>query len=934
MPDRAGKTSCKLKRPKEWDVQTPHRIRKESRASPSPLPVPQIGLWRLLTVTSTVVILFALYRQGLPRAGWDWWPGSWLVPALHGLAGVISGGEAVGLWKRLGFLALAIFCFIAARSWQKARLAYLPGSVDVHPFTDANPGQEAPVAELKDQFCRQLSDTQIYPPYAGPADPPAVSFLDVFQKSDANATNPFMMALQWIAKLWPRTGYYVTGTLLTRSPEPRYGVSATVSSFADGSRSAMTTQWGKSWEDANCKAAYWILATILPSTRLTKTPPWRRWRGRQLPYELFKAYNEGKQAQDNGRLDEALRWYTEALERDPFNADLRLMVASAQEELGLFLDALDTYQGALTVGELSERYTGHIWSRKRDRLRHPVRDIVGPLRYLRRRRDSISLRYQYASTLAYSERTVHDWFAEDAVEERERVRNQIKDRLRKALIERYWPVVMAFADPPKEEAAKEWLSGVLDDSQNPEAVKVVFQLAAAQELYRLHEDLVLAWFIPGTRTKFTRGVLRLARDVWAPLRLARALHDWREQGWRPARLEETEGIPTPPFDRAGCLSPWWLWWRRNRASAIMQTWPPPVRQLEKAIRRAQRWRISWPHLSYLDHYGAACTYAFALYGHLPDPNPGPEVTPAADLATSPAERRNADVVVMRRGSGCARQPESDEVGQLTEKAVERLQASLACTESGVAARLRNWISSSDPDLGRLRQQPEFRRFERDQYPRLRLVLPRPDKVTTAQTAAYAKQLICQSARLLEREWHHRGRPSEDVDIHQLIDWLDLDARTWVTLKRIAADRAWHWRDRAEFIQLVREAVDLASAGSAKFPPAVPCFDDVVMPGSAELASDDSRSGAQIEHLVGCHVEQFENTLRTMRVRVAEQGACASRLSQAQVARMDLRGEPLQESHVREVCSSRAGSWQRVVRHLAKARIEVDPIDPKDVQLRA
>jgi tetratricopeptide (TPR) repeat protein len=860
----------------------------------------------LATAGALATVLVALYGQGTPYPGWVWWPASWIVPVFDGLAVLVSG-HGVPMWKRFVFLALAVACFVTWRHWKKARLAYLPGPVDVHEFTNATSDWRAPVDDVKSQLCRHLSEIQIYPPYAGPADPPPESFLDVAAKVDPKATSPVLAALQALPRMWPRTGYLVTGALQMRRQEPRYGICVTVTSFLCGGRSAMTTQWGRSWDDATCKTAYWVLATVLPVTRLARTAPWRKWLGRELPSDLFEAYNEGKKAQDNRQLDEALRWYGKALRDDPFNADLRLMVASVQEDLGLFLDALDTYQGALAIGEMSGRYVDHIWTTRTYRARHPWRHVLGNLSYVLRRRESIKLRYQYACTLAYSERTVDQWFKDDAVGERDKVRRQIKERLQEAFVDRYWPAVVAFAGQADEVTAKEWLRRVLRDS--PEATKVVLQIAAAQELYRLREDLVVARFVPGTGSVATRSVLRLARDVWAPLRLAKALHEWREQGWLPAYLDG-RGIPTPPFDPGGVLRPWWRRVPRRRAQAIMESWPPAVELLDRAIGRAQRRWLRLPHLTSYDYYNAACTYGFALYGHVPALN---------------QERTGARAAMVAAG---ARQVE-----RLAYKAVEQLRASLACTESGVAARLRTWIVSSAPDLAPLRHQPEFRHFERDEYPSLKLFFPRPDKVINLRMSAYAKQLICDGAGLLEQTWHHRGLSSEDADLHQLMDWLELDARTWEVLGRIAKDRARYWRDRAEFVSLLREAVDPVDVAEAAFPPAVPGFDDVVMAGSDELDGDDLRSPEPIARLVQQRIQVLDGKLSAMEVSLAKYGGEASRLDKARLATMDVQGERLPTGRARAMCARRAARWQRVAEHMDSAGIAVYASDRADVPLR-
>ncbi len=924
MPHRARTTAHGIQRSEQWEQRTPRRIGRESRAAPAPLPVPRIWRTLFLQIASTLALLAAFGWVGRPTNpdGPAW---GWLVTPVDGLAAVLSGRSGEPARDRLGFLILAATCFAAWRTHRKARLAYWPGPVDVHVFTDATPDRNAPVSDLKSQFCQRLSETHIYPPYAGPADPPPESFLDVAGGVDARTTSPAAMVLQMIPRLWPKIGYRVTGVLLQRVQEPCYGVSVTVTSFLGGGRSAMTTQWGRTWAEATGLTAYWVLATILPVTRLGKAAPWRNWCARELPAELFAAYNRGKELQDGRHFDEALWYYGQALKLDPFNADLRVMVASVQEEMGLFLEALDTYQAALVLREQGGWYDDHIWTTRIDRLSDVPRHILGTLRYLRRRPEAIKLRYQYACTLAYTERTVHQWFKRGASGDREKVRRQLRQRLEKVFVDRYWPTVVAFADSDGEQAAKDWLRRVLREC--PEATAVVFQIAAAQELYRLREDALLGWFVRATRSEVTHTALRLLRDVWSPLRLAKAWHDWGRAGWHPVRPERADGWrgpgakhgPVGPFDEGGCLAGWWRSGPRRRARLLMSEWPCCGVLLDRAIRQAQRHRWLRPPKSF-DFYNAACTYGFALKGYFPDGQP-------------PTRRRRVPHPP-HPAPPLPSHPLPPQVGPLVDKALERLRASLACTESGVAAdRLRRWILSSGPDLAPLRRLQDFGYFEEEVYPNLSLVVPRPDKVINSRMSAYAKELVCQGAVLLEETWRERVIPARPVELHQLIRWLDLDAETWETLGRLSRDRARYWRDRAEFIRLLREAVDPVWLAEADFPPMIPRFDDVKLKGAARLVGDGVRPDENIERLARINIALVDSKLGSIHRTITEHASDGSLRAKRQLAGMNFRGEPLRSDDAQEICVRQAGRWQQVAERMREAGLAIDTSGIPGVQFR-
>ncbi|MFY1668688.1 tetratricopeptide repeat protein [Plantactinospora sp. WMMB334] len=957
MPHRARRTSHGIQRSAQWEQPTPRRIGRESRAAPAALPVPRPGRALAAQIVASLALLAALIWVGRThlRAGR---PDTWLLSPLDGIAVLLGGDGAHPARQRLGLVALALICFAAWRHRRRVRLAYRPGPVDVQEFTDATPDHSGPVDDLRSQFCQRLSETHIYPPYAGPADPPPETFLDVAGGVDPRSGNPLVLLLQMLPRLWPRIGYRVTGVLQVRAQEPRYGVSATVTSFLGGGRSAMTTQWGNTWEEATRRAAYWVLATILPVTRLGRAAPWRNWCGRELPAALFAAYDKGKELQDRRQFDEALRYYAEALRLDPFNADLRVMVASVQEEMGLFLDALDTYQSALVLREQGGWYDDHVWTTRTDRLRDPRRHLLGTLRHLRRRPDSIRLRYQYACTLAYTERTVHQWFRSDGVGDREKVRRQMRQRLEKAFVDRYWPVVVTFADAPGEQSAREWLRRVLRGF--PEATQVVFQIAAAQELYRLREDSVLAWFVRTSRSEVTRSALLLLRDVWAPLRLARAWHDWAAAGWQP--LHRAGRVPpVGPFDDGGCLAGWWRRGPRIRAGPLSREWPCGGVLLDRAIRRAQRRRWPAPPPGSFEFYNAACTYGFALKGYFPEPErPAPAhlsaagralwrgrrlITDALPLAAHPPRWYRWPITAPSAPGGdghsgpdhpveASPHPLPPPVAPLVAKAVEQLRAALACTESGVAAdRLRRWILSSEPDLAPLRRLQDFGYFEEEVYPSLGVVLPRPDKVINSRMSAYAKELLCQGAVLLEQTWHDRALPPQTADPHQLIRWLDLDAETWDVLGRIALDHARYWRDRAEFIRLLRAAVDPVRIAEARFPPSIPRYDDLCLAGSERLVGDGSRAEENIERLARHNIALVDRRLNAIHQTLAEHAGDGSLRARRRLAGMELRGEPLRGDETQDICVRQAGRWHQVAERMRESGPVVDTSGLDALRLR-
>jgi len=806
---------------------------------------------------------------------------------------------------RLAFLTLLVGAFVAARLNKKATLTSRPGPVNVQDFVDGTEKHDVPVNELKSEFLRLLSETRIYPPYAGPSAPTPTDFFGaVGNAAEGNGSVSLFLA-RCLARLWPKHGYQVSVTLLTRNHQPQYGVSVSVFALAWSDRSAMETQWGKSWQDATSKAAYWVMATILPATRQAgRSQVWRNWRGKQLPWELFRAYTEGRHSQDSRQYDQALWWYNEALRLDPYNQEIRLIVANAMEEMGLYLEALDIYHGAMTYGELGDQYTNCLWSTKRYRILHPLVQIWRPLRHLWKSRSSILLRHRYAAVLANPDKMVHEWFVSDAEGERKQVRQQISQRLRTAFSERYWPLVAQYQNDP--ERAKRELRTLLDPTVDCDwrrnEVSLVFQLAALQELSRLHENVgMLSIF--DLKSSVRRCRLRLARDVRIPLLLLRTLREHRRNGRKtsiepessdaPLACSVADAIAVDSLAVRGFLQTWWPWWRRRAFESYIRDWPPSVADVDRAVSRVQRrTMIPWNHLDYLDYFDAARAYAIPLFADSADEN---------------------------------------SQSQFAHKSVEQLRASIACTASEAAVHLRTWILSSEPDLFPLRRRPEFRDFERDFYPGLKLVRPRPDEAMGVRSVAYARQLIWQGAALLHECWRDRaGRGGAVADI---VDWLDRDVQLWQALRRMAEDRAWYWRDRSAFIHLVNEVVGLETSRTANFPPSLPRFDEVDIPGADDLVTDDHWLSGQIDKLAGTFVKEVDELFRPLLVLIAEYAASnASRRQLINEAGDSGDGRP-QWSEIRRLCAERASQWWSIAWRMRELPLTIDEHKQADQQLR-
>jgi tetratricopeptide (TPR) repeat protein len=148
----------------------------------------------------------------------------------------------------------------------------------------------------------------------------------------------------------------VKGGLVTGEAAPGCGVTVHVVRLP-GKAGTGQTFWDSSWDAAIRRAADHATASILPRTRLCRSP-WSGWRGFHLPWTLFHCYERAAELERERRYDEALDLYYKALEQEPMNLGLRLQIGFLQEKLALFADALATYESILEVARPGRNAVG------------------------------------------------------------------------------------------------------------------------------------------------------------------------------------------------------------------------------------------------------------------------------------------------------------------------------------------------------------------------------------------------------------------------------------------------------------------------------------------------------------------------------------------------------------------------------------------------
>lgn len=807
---------------------------RSSRVGLAPFRRPRIWLYRVLAAALFTALLIALWQIGRPQSpNWGW--ASPFGRLLSGLSDVITEGSKADptSWEeRLGFLTLVIVFFVMLRRYLLARNAYLPGPIDVQNLTDAtqDPTVEPHLEDLTAQLKEHLSKTHLYPPTFLPVEPPAETFLDLLGDLSADPKNIWAGAARAAVRMRPRVAYRVSGVLQIRRESPRYGITVTVTAFSL-SDSRIMTLWADSWEEVVKNGGCWVMAAILPITRFCKTAPWADWRGRDLPWELFAHYQEAKRLSIEQQFDDALRHYYRALQYDPLNPHIRAEAASVEERLGLYVDALDSYMGAVVRdGQSTEDYNDRLWA-----SRFGVH-TMWYLRHLARRPDSILVRYRYAQILGYAEQIAQQWCYEGNGRRTE-ARNAVEKRLIPALAERYWPLEADWSTlahhisyrrmrrSSRQTPAGAVLTDIRESGQNSirellthkreKDVRIFFQRACLEEMDRLYKDRRLAWIKREARNGVTFTSLRIWRDALGPLRLAWARND----------DEKVPSQVNPWSDRSGWLPHTPPIWARAETRSRLDWGGLDYVALDSVLRRSMGWRHVgsklcnlWRDPPWQDYYNAACVYAVAMFRY--DDPYGP--------LDSGERRPRAPLDIKKK-------PE-DYLQEFEQRAISQLEAAVRGAESGFITQRQWWMLSNDPDLAVLRGRGRFADFATAVYPDACEVLVRPPKAISLQLTRYDARLIISVAGVMEESWHEHAVDSE-ADIHEIIKWIRSEKTVWEAVEKVAADCARHWPDRVGLL----EAVDAVVAGSGtphqKFHP------KMLLPQDSELDTSQLRGSS-------------------------------------------------------------------------------------------
>jgi len=714
--------------------------RKQSVADRVPLPRPLS--WALLTVAllAAAVAAFVLAR-GTVLEGAPAWIRMVITP------------DGAGVFVPALLVLVAVLAF---RRTLLARLARKPGPVEITAFTGA-PAAGGPTGEdVLADFRRTLTTMNLSSPLSVPSSPSADSVLDEVRTAVDNTKNSIATSAALVrAVIQVRYAYRVSAQLRNRGgPQPR-GITVSVL-LLPGGHGEIETFWSDDWADVAERAAHFVGAFILPRSRLARRPSWTAWRGLDVPPDLFHHSQLARRHLRDRQYDQALAAFHRALEIDPQNPYLRIEVGQAQEQLGLFMDAVVTYADVVAIESWYDR---RLWLR----LQTLLGDHAGgpPPSWLERSPNGpealLIARYRLVCRLAAADQLTTQWrgkTAEQAIADaRSRgvvARNLFRKAERGPLRTRLAVWLQPYIDKYCVEFRIEHPAGSVDEFAGSHSrMRHFLQYVASCEAASLIDDYRWSRGRRRPGMPVTQTALNVLR-VWAPLYLDQAT----------AKLSATA-------------------MRWATASASLR---PPLaaeldRRLSGILRRKPARSREWQ-----EYYNAACTFAVAL-GEWP-------VHPDAEPAVE-ADRR-----------------------QLVLCGVRHLQRAVSCTDSSYVGTYAQWLSTGDQDLNPLRSKPAFIDFLDRYLPNDEPRVPRPGDLVPVILSMHTIRLLQQYARRRTEYWNaqlHAG-----TDIPAVREELDRELTVRALAREFALDDR-DWRRRSALIDETDDFVrrcGLAACGSA------------------------------------------------------------------------------------------------------------------------
>ncbi len=782
----------------------------------------------------------------------------------------------------LGVLIYALWRF--RLEW----LAHRPGPILVLPFVapassaggaDGAASDAMQAVVLTSLFQRYVVRSRLYGPTAIPPSGRSTDFLTVVEQA-GNSSGVWGALGRLPRLLAPPSAYQVECTILPPSADGHAAMIVELTRFP-GSLVAPVVIRDATWERVVERAAHWVAGVVLPRTRQCRFPPWTMWRGLRLPDDLFDLYQRFEMHKQAHELDEAMAALRAALKLDPGNLALRLEMGKLQEQLGLRLEALTSYEDIIGRASRGDRALALLWNVPPAEWGQADADETEDRAWSDRRRIAelparhpvvYVARYRHMLLLGLGDRLAAQWWPKLPDDDEQRIagtsvvdrcgtgahrpaHERRSDYSRRILAQRLgarYPWVeeellnRSLLSSPSWEFMQPIEPGSTDlAAQDAWAADLRIFLTTTSlcelELLLLERGRDIA-----TRKDIREVVsLRSLRLVlpWGILRAGLAITSAPPHGARCAAHPSMAGksivfrLSRPdimPKHGAGLLD-------RNSG------WPPDLAVLRRYIATTLRSRTRTLH-SWHEHYNAACTYALVLL------QPG-----SGELGDRPSTMT------------------TELVAQASEAAVSQLYKAVACGDSGFLASQREWLLAEDPDLDILRGTHLFRELEAATFGSVRGTERRGPQLVTWQIRTFASGLVLAIARQMHALWRER-RSKMRADPDRIIEWAALEDRVWL----IVDDLCWDHRDsgaRHDAVESLRtafgSALTVPDQAHPRFSPTVLArqFNSLRGPQPDGSSPQDLSIEKQVESVIANATLRFAGVVRALR---ADSRACCSR----------------------------------------------------------
>jgi hypothetical protein len=647
---------------------------------------------------------------------------------------IVAGASTPGAAITLAFLAIVLAALCIRNLWLNW-LAWWPGAIEIELHIPKELDAEAEA--LRHGFTSRISTLRLQMPSAVPGAAPEGDFLDTLGRRGLDEGSLATSVVTLLRAAFPSHGYRIEGDVALQPGPAHCSMTIRVTRLPGEGYPPIECR-GASWDAVTRQAADEATAYILPQTRRCRDP-WRAWRGYVMPGRLLHEYEEGTHHEQARRYDEALACYYAALKHDPLNMAVRLQLGKLQEKMGLYIDALATYQAMCQVdGSDDGRHYKRTYSRSAR---------------AERKRAMLAAMYRGAVLLGGSE-LASQWCKGERPDGSGKRRYEQRKRLRLRLIADMRREIAGLGEPV---AGIKWIERRGADDAGARKALETCPLALRSPISELsapgiNVEACLTHVNAAAGPDATELALRQLLAIVALRRSARLWATAPRWSHRVRALNRATVELT-----ALCIRERLSWLQRGDDWTLGT--PEIKRQIGAIERRGLRRAGSGGFRHWHEHYNAACALALPLV------------------------------------------PRGRKDDELAAAAVDRLALATARADSAYLAGRRDWLVSEDPDLDGLRRTAEFKRFEAVYFPTPAATPQREGAVRHLENARYVVELMSDASRRWQAEWTRRMGDETPAWTTE-VEWFADEQEAWGLIGELACEYT-DTRTRLGFLERMR-----------------------------------------------------------------------------------------------------------------------------------